>query len=239
METSMKTAICLSGAIKYPENSINTIKKLKEHNDCCVFIHTWDLENLEDFLNNSATSQNKDGKFIVIHNAAEYLDFNIETFKATSIITEKFDTHKFEDYLNNYPFERVAQSVKGIGILSMFYSLQKSNEIKTIYENSNSMTFDCVVRMRFDTDLCSELNLSDFDMEKCNIPEGNDHGGTNDRFAFGGSKIMDSYSSIFDTIPNIDRSYYHPEKIAKLCFEFHQIPLNRPAIDVRINNAQS
>ena len=225
----MKTAICLSGAVKYPENSINTIKKIKEHNDCCVFIHTWDLENLEDFLNNSATSQN----------AAEYLGFDIETYEATSIITEKFDTKKFEDYLNNYPFDRAAQSVKGIGILSMFYSLQKSNEIKTIYENSNSMTFDCVVRMRFDTDLCSELNLSEFDMEKCNIPEGNDHGGTNDRFAFGGSKIMNSYSRIFDTIPDIDRSYYHPETIAKLCFGFHQIPLNRPVIDVRINNAQS
>ena len=223
----MKTAICLSGAIKYPEKSYNTIEKLKTHNDCHVFIHTWDLANLADFLNNSATSQN----------TANFLYFDVNDYKATSIIIEKFEKEKFEEYFNNYGFDKISPTVKGIGILSMFYSIQKSNELKTIYEDSNNMKFDCVFRMRFDTDLYSDLNLSDYDMTKCNIPEGNDHGGTNDRFAFGGSKVMNSYSSIFNTIQNINRHYYQPEIIAKQCFEYNKIPINRPIIDVRINNA--
>jgi len=57
------------------------------------------------------------------------------------------------------------------------------------------MKFDCVIRMRFDSDFEGKT----LDVSKCSdglyIPEGEDWlGGINDQFALGSSESMDIYS---------------------------------------------
>lgn len=226
----MKVAICLSGGIKYPELSIKGIKKLRDKYDCSIFIHTWSITNTNSFIENSANSQ-------ILNNSNEYY---ISQYSPTSVNIGNFDIEKekIQSYFNDLKFQNMCPTTHGIGPLSMFYSIEQSNNIKKQYELNNKMKFDCVVRMRFDSDIQSEIEFENFDLSKLNVPIGRDYDGLNDQFAFGNTNIMDLYSITYSTLPFLQKTLYHPEHILKQNIEYHKIEINRVNIFVEINNGR-
>lgn len=61
--------------------------------------------------------------------------------------------------------------------------------------------YDCVLKTRYDIKYTNPLKVSEFDMNKLNVPVGGDwRGGLFDMVAFGSHKIMSHYCSLFDKI---------------------------------------
>jgi hypothetical protein len=116
----------------------------------------------------------------------------------------------------------------------MYYSIFKSNELKKEYEKENNITFDCVIRSRFDSDIISELEIESYDLSKVNIPIGKDWGGLNDQFAFGNSDSMDIYSDLINNLSSVN-SLYHPETMLQNYITLKNLNINRCVLDARIH----
>lgn len=214
----MTTAICLSGLIKYPENSINSIKKIHP-DDMKIFIHTWnmsDLSRIKDFNYESC---------IIEDYGPKEKEFNLLHRQYTNRIIAD-DTW-------------IGEQRTDVGIFSMFYSMYKSNQLKSNYEKTNGITFDKVIRMRFDSKFLGEkLNLSDFD-DNLFIPVGCDWcGGINDQFALGPSDKMDIYSDVYNNMMNLDCKY-HPERIMSAHLKKMNLSPKRFIFDVAIRNSNT
>lgn len=214
----MQIAICLSGYPKLVDKSINTIKKIKENGDVKIFAHSWQVQDLEAFKKTCWTP-------ITIDDISSY-DFQ-------SHIVQCFDTEldKLKDILKSHRFTHYVR--RDIGPISMHYSINIANNLKVEYEKQNNMVFDCVIRMRFDSNIKGNFNLLNYDLTNLNIPHGKDFGGVNDQFAFGNSSVIDKYS---DLIHNLTGDVYHPETMLKSYLDTLNIKIDRPYIDIGINN---
>jgi hypothetical protein len=223
----MKVAVCLSGAIKYPEKSLSSIKKIYPNDFLKVFIHTWDIENNKQYGRDSFS-----GKIglsgIDILNEYQYEDILIEDYNARrDEFQTMFDTLQFKE-----------SHRKDIGIISMYYSIFKSNELKTLYEVKNNLVFDKVIRMRFDSDFGDKnLNL-DPDANHIQIPKGSDYAGINDQFAVGPSEDMNHYCNVFNKLETLKDMEYNPERLLLTYFDRNKIrnKVQRFDFEVKINN---
>jgi hypothetical protein len=86
---------------------------------------------------------------------------------------------------------------------AQFYSLMKANDLKREHEKEFKMTFDWVIRSRFDFALNTEIPFEDLNNSKLYIPNcrmtpNRDFG--NDQFAFSSSRNMDKYCNVFNRI---------------------------------------
>jgi hypothetical protein len=81
--------------------------------------------------------------------------------------------------------------------------LKKANDLKREHEKEFEMTFDWVIRSRFDFALNTEIPFEELDNSKLYIPNcrmtpNRDFG--NDQFAFSSSRNMDKYCNVFNRI---------------------------------------
>ena len=127
----------------------------------------------------------------------------------------------------------------------MHYSIWKSNELKKQYEKENDIIFDVVIRIRYDSLIEDQFNLSNYIDGDIFIPFGGDWGGTtcgfgqagiNDQFAIGKSKIMDSYSNMFNCFADCLSSDYHSEMLFRTYLKKKNINPRRIPLIVEINN---
>jgi hypothetical protein len=197
-----------------------------------LFIHSWEIENFAQFNSTSWTSIQYNFDYSIYHQNNIFNKYNY-----TDIEIENYDNKKIylEEIFNNFKFENYGQR-NDIGLISMFYSIYKSNMLKIKYEKDNNVEFDCVIRMRSDSLLINNIALEEYDMNNLNIPSGRDWGGLNDQFAFGNSNVMNLYSETFNNIKKIHRNVYHPETILKQSIELYDINIDRPNIEISINN---
>jgi|688.fasta_scaffold06238_22 hypothetical protein len=228
----MNVAICLSGAIKFIDNGLITLNKICNLYNTKLFIHSWEIENFAQFNSTSWTSIQYNFDYSIYHQNNIFNKYNY-----TDIEIENYDNKKIylEEIFNNFKFENYGQR-NDIGLISMFYSIYKSNMLKIKYEKDNNVEFDCVIRMRSDSLLINNIALEEYDMNNLNIPSGRDWGGLNDQFAFGNSNVMNLYSETFNNIKKIHRNVYHPETILKQSIELYDINIDRPNIEISINN---
>jgi hypothetical protein len=220
----MKIAICISGSIRKLQKSVESVNKLKEKYDCSVFIHTW--YNIEDVHKNDDD---------IIENLSKYnpVACLIEDYKVKEkYINKIYMDANFKQHVN----------INDSRTISMYYSLYKSNQLKKDFEKENSMEFDCVIRMRFDSKINSDFILEEYDISNINIPlgiqsgpQGKDFGGYNDQFALGSSKKMDTYCDVINNISNISDTY-HPETILKNHLDYNKINPHRIQLDVRVRS---
>ena len=229
----MKIAICFSGGIRYPRLGLESIKHLFSSHEVKIFIHTWKVENKEEFLNTIFDPQTKDKDEIL----TDYIDFVKNNYPYESLLIENFDAKKkyFEEVFNSLTFSNYTRT--DIGPISMHYSIYMSNQLKKSYEEVHSMKFDKVIRIRFDSDFQGkELDLEELDSDIC-IPSGHDWGeGVNDQFAIGTSSGIDVYSDIFNNYKNIQQSRYESEQILKHHLEFNNIIPKRFYFIININS---
>lgn len=87
-------------------------------------------------------------------------------------------------------------------IISMFYSIQKSNLLKTIHEKEHNFIYDCVIRIRTDLFLTKPLAIKKEDLNAINLDKRpHTEYSLNDCVAYGSSELMDIYSNtIFNLI---------------------------------------
>jgi hypothetical protein len=86
---------------------------------------------------------------------------------------------------------------------AQLYAIERCNSMKCIYEQEFEMTFDWVVRSRFDFAINAKIPFDELDNSKLYIPNcrmvpTRDFG--NDQFAFSSSENMDDYSSAYHWI---------------------------------------
>lgn len=255
-----RVAVCLSGIPKYCNNSIESIKKLGDNVD--VFIHAWIVDDPsklkvgvlgEEKLNVYGTGKNPQS-YDTYENLNEH-DLH-KLYSPKSCKVEKLDDHL--DYFNTEK-EKFLQvddvksknysAQKSIGLISMFYGIEKTCQLKKEYENQHNFKYDVVIRMRFDSCIpnWNEYHYSIVDNKNLIIPDpdrdfgATGHGaGINDQFWYGPSELYDKsasvYSNLFDLISLCKA--YHPETI----FKHHVYScigndlIKRIQINVQINN---
>lgn len=237
----MKIAVCISGGIKYPHLSLESIKKIIPNEFVKVFIHTWKVKNKDSYLKTVCAVEYKEQDKTIETNTSFLEMFNyekllIENYEEKEKVFENIFKHaKFSSADDKFPR-------KDVGPISMFYSIYKANELKKEYEKENNIVFDWVIRMRMD----SEFREQYFDIRNLtkdlNIPEGEDWNepgiGINDQFAVGKSHIMDLYSNVYKNFLFLQKTNYFPERMLYTHLKDMNITANRFYFPVRINNGE-
>lgn len=240
----MKISVCISGCVRYPEFALKSLNKIKSNEDIKIFIHTWNIYDKVEFLKTVGGLESKE------KDKTYNTDFNfLSQYYYQSLLIENYDLKKkdFEEIFSTLKFPKYlirhvendeeSKISSGIGMLSMYYSIYRANELKREYEKKYQMTFDRVIRMRFDSDFeDKELDLTNL-VSDVNIPEGEDWlDGINDQFAVGTSKGIDIYSNFFNEIQNYQHLPYHPEILLKEYLHSKNIYPHRFNFPIKINN---
>lgn len=224
----LNICVCLSGAIKYPESSKETIAKWREKHNVYVVAHTWKVLDESRFNFNSWS-----GKHIHPEDMEQFI---VDNYKP-----DFYEIETFEDYI--IQFEQLKGSIPNlhthlrprndIGVVSMYYSMFKSNELRKKIDN-----IDFSVRARFDSyAVCVDFDI--YDKSKLIIPNECDFTGINDQFAFGNPLLVDEYCKVYPKFSEILNHHriYHPETMMRVNLELAGIQgdICRPDIRVRIN----
>ena len=226
----MKIAVCFSGAVRNPEIGLKSLSLIFPNDDVKVFGHTWiNLNNEKDYVNPTFES------------SEENILSSIQKFDFDSLLIEDYQSKKihFQKMYDYFKFKIWDASPRtDLGIISMFYSIYQSNSLKRKYELENSIKFDKVIRIRFDSDFENKnLNLESIHGNLC-IPSGNDWcEGLNDQFAIGFSEEMDIYCDLYNSFHLIKHIPYHPESMLKEYLKIRNINVDR--FDFRILIASS
>lgn len=85
-------------------------------------------------------------------------------------------------------------------ILSMYYKIDKCNQLKCEYEIENNFKYDCVVRFRSDILLEENFTINENNLDRISIPKYADYFGINDQIAYSNSENMNIYSSAFNNL---------------------------------------
>lgn len=178
----MNIALCLSGQARCFKQTHEYVKQnLLYRGDVSVFYHVWDFPKTKELES---------------------------LYEPKMHMVEKPIKPNLSKY-TRVPAPSPGWKVKdpAMSTYCQLYSMKKSIELKTQYEQNNNIKFDWVIRSRFDFALNVRIPFESMDNTKLYIPNcrmtpGRDFG--NDQFAFSSSENMNKYSYTFD---NIDRFY--------------------------------
>jgi hypothetical protein len=210
----MKVALCLSGQTRNWMGCRDTIKKyIIEPLNADVFFHTWSVKGEKLQYHTSIDTMVPDTP--IVGNLEEF-------YKPILSIIE----------VPNYNEFKSITPTSYYNTLMMHYSIWKANELKKVYEDTNGMKYDLVIRCRFDLefhkfDIVDTLpNIVDTIYLPPNqnidvifpIPMQDALKLTgisympNDQFGYGSSDGMDYYSKIWE-VEKSDMNVYmnHPE----------------------------
>ena len=101
---------------------------------------------------------------------------------------------------------------------SQLYAIAECNKLKCMYEKENNMTFDWVIRTRFDFAINTYIPFEVLDNSKLYIPNCRmtpDRDFGNDQFAFSSSENMDNYSRCFHHIDD-----FYDDGVQYMCEDF-------------------
>lgn len=195
----MKIGICISGQPRFFDIGFRSLQEtfLLKY-DCDVFIHSWYDEELigEDFNTTHNGSKNIIGK--LLKNSDKDL---IKLYKPKKFIIDKsisFDVkHEFTD-------ENLRNGVNVNNIYSMFYSMYKSYELCNEYSITNNITYDYIIRTRFDIIYPYVLDFSKLNPNIINIPYECGHPSVYcDIFAVSNNKNMLKYFNTYNNLVNL------------------------------------
>ena len=206
----MKLAICLSGQ---PRDIKNTLKNIKEswstNQDVDFFFHGWKGENNVPFRQDAPSDVYTDDLFDYAIEILNPVNYQIEK----QIIFEK----QYQDSIHWGCYHPRFNTNPSQNIQSQFYSVNKSNQLKSSYEQSENFKYDAVLKCRFDYIFTKQYNLLDFNLNTLNIKNDCKHTSyaINDHIALSNTENIDIYSEIFH---NLDKYYemgieFNPEVI--------------------------
>jgi hypothetical protein len=183
IEIKQKIALCISGVPRYYRENIDTFNRLKkEFKDIDVFAHLWyDVD--KDFNINNF----------------------IELYQPKSIMVEKYD--EIKDIFQHIRDYNIKQMNIILPVLSMYYSIYKSNELKRLFMRANKERYKYSIRYRTDVRIINlDYNELKDKLESYSIiiPMTNtDRTIVSDFFAVGESSKMDIYSGVWNELKMI------------------------------------
>ena len=223
----MRVALCLSGQARSVEQTYWTSIKpnILDLGNVDVFIHTWALD------------ESQIGKQFLaagVHPVGEPLEANLieKTLELYNPVKSFVEPQREFPVIPQEP--RHMPGFRSELVYSMFYSIYQSNLLKVQYEQEMGITYDWVIRSRFDiTTPSGPLPLVTLDSSNLYIPTGgfDTINGYLDSLAYSNSHNMNTYSDTFsylDTILNI------PD--IRLCGEYilrHHLDTNSNRINVQ------
>lgn len=187
----MKIALCLSGQIR---NAISHAypfiqKNILDGNDVDIFLHTWKSEGNIDasFYKSNALYKNED-----IMDCLSLLNPKLFIIEESNIQWKIKNEQVKPKQRKNYQ--------------SQYYSMQKSFELKSQYENSRCIKYDFCIRSRYDFAINKKINFLDLDKTKLYCVDSprhdnldsNLHGAFNDQFWIASSDNCDSIAKLFE-----------------------------------------
>jgi len=176
----MKIALCLSGQARSVEAGYQFHKKnILDGNDVTVFFHTW------------ASEDNPYAKALELYEPENWtveksLDVDLSKYTRTPPPSPNWKVK--DGRMSTY---------------AQLYAIERCNSMKCIYEQEHEMTFDWVIRSRFDFAINARIPFDELDNSKLHIPNcrmvpTRDFG--NDQFAFSSSENMDDYAAAYHWI---------------------------------------
>jgi hypothetical protein len=212
----MRIAICFSGQPRYIEEGFFYVKKniLDKYENVDVFVHSWWSS---EYINKGFIGTNVKRDCFYESDTVEKIK---KYYNPIDCIFEKqihFDINHNINYGKQNP----------LAVYSMFYSIYKSNQLKSEYESKNNFKYDLVIRCRFDIVInYFDLNLSDKD-KYIFVGGEHHHGGQsgipNDQFAISSSQNMDLYSSVYKNIFDYskDNHFYDRDFVGEEILKYH------------------
>lgn len=173
----MKIALCISGQPRMWEKGFEYhYENIIKDNDVTVFLHSWEMP-------------------------SEQMQAISEKYNAHSFITSPNITRDLSQYTNTPPPSMFWKVKDGrMSTYAQMYAIYECMRTKREYEEYHNMTFDWVVRSRFDFAINTQIPFDILDNSKLYIPNcrmtpGRDFG--NDQFAFSNSENMNHYANAF------------------------------------------
>lgn len=220
----MRVAIQFYGFMRHYETTFPLWKRLIDKYNVDVFIHTWDTEEYKDYsdiIDFDSSGQLPNPKPLDIDRvtslfspkgfvADKYTDYHNKFVEKVSWM-ESFR----KEYLANNPERTEMAYCRFTSYASMYYKWARVSQLKQKYEIDNDFIYDYVVHARVDfalTDLFIFDNITQIITPPWpntteTQPWVNYASGLNDYWAYGPSKAMDAYCSV----------YYNMEKVRILC----------------------
>ena len=170
----MRIALCLSGQPRSFEKGYEYHKKnLLDHHDVDTFIHTWKCDETKNYM---------------------------ELYKPVTALIEDPLQGDFDQRYTNTP-DAINHPPRFT--VSMFYSMEKSCELKVKKELQQKKSYDWVIKSRPDYALSIVIPFDELDPYKLYIPNcrmvpERDFG--NDQFAFSSSHVMNKRMTIFSNM---------------------------------------
>ena len=191
----MKIALCLTGQPRMVEAGYEFHKQnILDGNDVKIFFHTWETEDQ-------------------LHEKA------IELYQPSNWLVEKSLDVDLSKYTNTPPPSPNWKVKDGrMSTFAQLYAIERCNSMKCIYEQENEITFDWVIRSRFDFAINAKIPFDELDNSKLYIPNcrmvsTRDFG--NDQFAFSSSKNMDNYAECYNHIDE-----FYDSGVQYMCEDF-------------------
>lgn len=154
----------------------------------------------------------------------------IETFcKEYNISDDRLhlELAKTPDYIKTL---NKAPEISVDGTYSMFYNTHVAFKMLEIYQEANSMQFDCILFYRADLDSLETIHLVKPAKRTIYVPIGDDHGGLNGLIGYGDFYTMKIYCNLVNSIHKIcveQGVVFHPETLIKKNIDNNNIIVER------------
>ena len=200
----MKVAVCLFGQ---PRNAVASYSYIYNNiilpNNADVFIHMhYDPDNLcieKSHARECRLEPGLDRRLIDLYHPVKYLVEPPRHFHNKHIILDEKRLQRSFDMNSDKPWTKEEHSDHTLRqITSMFYSIYKSNELKELYALENGITYDYVIRLRFDLKVHEPIICANYEPHKLYYIEiGQPDQMICDWLNFGSNAIMNVVASTF------------------------------------------
>jgi len=143
----MKIALCISGQPRFIEESFPYIKKniLDCNDNVDVFLHCWfNVEETGKKFSNTSDTIKERGNGIIKGSTIELLK---EMYKPVSILAEPQEDFS---YSVKPEYTAARDKTNPFATFSMWESIARCNNLKTLHEEKNAFIYDVVIKSRFD-----------------------------------------------------------------------------------------
>jgi len=231
----MKTAVCLSGKLDAIESHRNLIEQVIEPYKADVFIDSW-----IPFENNTIKSiwTEDDYKHAGITPHLPSINEYAIAFQPKMMVLDHFDAmplnHQIRSVLPKSKMTAMGVEslwTKSENVMFMWYKIWKANQLRKLYEQTNRIRYDCIIRLRFDnTFKDGEFPVIDPKRKTVYIPLGGDYeGGICDQVAIADSVTMDLYCELYNEIYRYatGKIGIHPESMLRKHLEINRLEVER------------
>lgn len=236
---SLKTAVCISGALSHIENYENHFKHIIEPYKADVFIDSWipyAKHSMKVGLRAQMSDDEKRVTTVFPEEVVADINAYAEAYRPKLINLEFFDamplTHQVRSTLppsaKTYN-GRESAGTKKENVMFMYYKIWKVNELRKLYERINKIRYDIVIRLRFDTTFES-FPVIEPARKVIYVPDRGDYeGGLNDQCALGDAQAMDIYCELYNEIYRYSVAGIgcHPESLLRKHLEINRMTIER------------